>query len=588
MARLAGSARAPRLPSRLLDGLAKLLDLLLFLLIVVMLAVVATGGWQGRIGTTAISVRSIGNLLLASTLLAGLRALRPEARVLGLQGATLITLGEAALARLQRLRAALDTVTAERARRVVLMLLVFASVIRILNALYYFGFVTGDDVEIQEMTLARVLGRDWPTWDLRNAFYPMVFVYPVQRALAALGATETFTLIAAGRLVVTAFAALNIWLVYRVGVALFQSRGHGLLAAGLFFFSPLHMTYGSAELPRIIATTFVLGAFWACLRPRWTSAAVAGALAGVGACLRFGEVAFVGPALLTALAWPVGPSAQREPIGRRIGHACLMALTAVGVAALIIGISDALYWGEPFHSLRAIVDYTLVKQLSSRGYEPFAYYLTHIPAWSDLFLVGLAVAAARLGGGLPLLWALVPIGLLSLLPHKEPRYVIVAVPFLALAASRTLWVWLSRLARSDTWARPQRAPLVALLLVMVAAGTALFDVSKFRFTRSEDAVRLAWAIADSGATGLAADQLWRLGGRLYLDSTGPLIDLDPDPSDSESAFAATLCRPDVHWASLRAERLTRPRLDALRSCGFTESPLSRPDSTGGYVVYRKP
>ena len=62
-----------------------------------------------------------------------------------------------------------------------------ASAIRVANVFTHFGFVTGDDVEIHEMTLGVALGKAWPVWDLRNAFYPMTFIFPVQRALVELG-----------------------------------------------------------------------------------------------------------------------------------------------------------------------------------------------------------------------------------------------------------------------------------------------------------------------------------------------------------------------------------------------------------------
>ena len=53
----------------------------------------------------------------------------------------------------------LDAVDARTALRVVGILIVLASAIRVANVFTHFGFVTGDDVEIHEMTLGVALGR---------------------------------------------------------------------------------------------------------------------------------------------------------------------------------------------------------------------------------------------------------------------------------------------------------------------------------------------------------------------------------------------------------------------------------------------
>ena len=147
------------------------------------------------------------------------------------------------------------------------------------------------------------LGTAWPIWDLRNAFYPMTFIFPVQRALVALGVTDVFWLIAAGRLVVTAIAGLNVWILYRVGLWLYGDRGTALIAAALLAVNHLHMAYGSAELPRIVATAFLVPAFGALRTPTPLRCGLAGVLLGLGASLRFGEIVFAVPAVLSVLVW---------------------------------------------------------------------------------------------------------------------------------------------------------------------------------------------------------------------------------------------------------------------------------------------
>ena len=171
-----------------------------------------------------------------------------------------------------------------------------------------------------------------------------------------------------------------------------------------------------------------------------------------------------------------------------------------GVAAtvlVVIGVSDALYWGRPFHSLFAIVDYTLVQRLSSRGYEPPWYYLTHLSEWSDVLLVVLACLAWQRTSRSALLWAALPLALLSVLPHKEARYAIATIPFWALAAAPALRAWIAHgYVRTP---HPVHVRVGALGIALLVAAAVAFDAGKFRFVRSEAAVRLGWVDAAIGS-----------------------------------------------------------------------------------------
>jgi hypothetical protein len=572
----------------LLDTLTWLADGVILLLFILISAVIVTGGWQFQLSSQAVSMRSIDNLLLAVALLIGGRLLRPQPPLLWTGGITVASLAEAALAALQRAQSWLAALGRRDVTRLLLILATTVTAIRLYNIIVHFGFITGDDVEIHEMTLARVLGRDWPVWDLRSAFYPMTFIYPVQQAVALLGIKDVYLLVAAARVAVSMIAAVNIALVYRAGRSLHWSRGQSLVAASLFAVNHLHIAYGSAELPRVVATSFMLVSFCALRGSRLLHAAVAGISLAVGACMRFGEIVFIVPALLTLVLWPPTGSRKRPTwSGNRGGLArrvFLFVVAGAATGALALGVSDMLYWGSAFHSSRAIVDYTLVNKLSSRGYEPFFYYVTHVSGWSDVLLVILALLGGRVGGALPLVWALLPIGLLSVLPHKEARYVIVTIPFFALTASRTLWVWIEKLRTQRSSQLAVRAPMASLCLVLCIVGATLFDVSRFRFRRSEDQVRLAWMIAGSGQRGIAAEQLWRFGGHLYLADNEPVIDLDPGLADADPTLTEVLCRPDVHWAAMRRDRLSDARRAVLRTCGFTSLVADR---AGLYVVYQK-
>ena len=93
-------------------------------------------------------------------------------------------------------------------------MILFSSVVKAIYAWRYYGFYTGDDVEIHEMVFATIFGWDWQAWDIRAAFYPMVFIYPAVAAVQKLGIDDTALLVFMGRLPVVAFSGLNIWMTF--------------------------------------------------------------------------------------------------------------------------------------------------------------------------------------------------------------------------------------------------------------------------------------------------------------------------------------------------------------------------------------
>ena len=561
-------------------ALALLLDVLGAATALIVLVTIVAGPWAVTIGGHFVRVRSTGNLLVGLLLLAVLRALTPQFPILAVRSWTLPALRRTASAWLAALSRRLDTVEARTALRVVGILIVAASAIRVGNVFAHYGFLTGDDVEIHEMTLGVALGKPWQAWDIRNAFYPMTFVFPVQRGLVALGVTDVFQLVAAGRLAVTAIAAVNVWILYRVALSLYGDRGTALIAAALLAVSHLHIASGSTELPRTVATAFLVPALWVLRTPTLATCGLAGLLLGVGASLRFGEVVFAVPAVLSVLD-AGGHDAARAPFRARVTGAATMLAVMTATILAAIGLSDALYWGRPFHSLLSIVDYTLVKRLSSGGFQPPWYYVTHITDWSNVLLVVLACLAWGPVGRRALLWAALPLIVLSVLPHKEARYAIATIPFWALAAASTLRAWI---ADGEVRApQPMRFRVGALGVAIVVAAAVAFDAGKWRFVRSEAAVRLGWAMRDSGTAGIAAEQLWRFGGRLYLDTAAPLIDLDPQESDPDRLRQA-LSRPDVHWAALRLRPFPADLTAVLHDCGFVPDVTAR---DAGYQLFRK-
>ena len=81
----------------------------------------------------------------------------------------------------------------------------------------------------------------------------------------------------------------------------------------------------------------------------------------------------------------------------------------------------------------------------------------------------------------------------------------------------------SWIARGDVRA-PRSVPVRvgALGIVLLVGAAVAYDAGKFRFVRSEAAVRLGWVVGQSHAAGIAAEQSWRFGGHLYLDASAPM------------------------------------------------------------------
>ena len=455
------------------------LDLLIALAFALILFIVGAGGTVFTIGSTVVSMRSVTNPLVALYLLLGLRCVLAPAVPFPFSNTAPRDLGALALRGCTAARAALERVSPAVAARWVLAILLASAAIKIAIAVVYFGFYSGDDVEVQEMSFAALFGWQWEAWNLRNAFYPLAFLYPPQRLLVACGIPDPAVLITAGRLVVTAASLVTLWMVYRIGTALSGHPGVGLLACGVLALSRTHTTFAASELPRTVAAMFLTLAFCAGLRDgqRLLSACASGALIGLAAVLRFSEAVFVVSEGLALL------------LRRRPAALAVMGLTAAAVAAGLWAVTDALYWGSPFYSVRNIVRYTLVDRLSSRGVEPWHYYASHLGEWSNPLVVAASIWCARLGVTRAVLWTWLPVIALSLLPHKEPRYLIPIMPFLAVTAAIGLHDWLRAIADATGAARRRRT--CALVLVLAVIGAALFELGGFHFRRSESAVRLA-------------------------------------------------------------------------------------------------
>jgi len=218
-----------------------------------------------------------------------------------------------------------------------------------------------------------------------------------------------------------------------------------------------------------------------------------------------------------------------------------------------------------------------VRGESSRGYEAPWEYARIIPAWSTLLVVVLAIAGSGRAHA-DTWWLWTPIVILSLLPHKESRYLIPVIPFLAISAARGLlraceWVRLSgSVTGPRQWVRELLAPVLLLSI--------LHDVGGWRLVRSNEGARLARFLRASGTSGIAAQDQWRLGGRSYLWDNEPLVGLPPAVLQNHEEMAAAVA--DTRWVALRSRTARTVGDPLMQSLGFARDESWRGED---YVLY---
>jgi 4-amino-4-deoxy-L-arabinose transferase and related glycosyltransferases of PMT family len=537
------------------------LDVLLLALLAAVLVIVATGGGVVHAFGTLVRARGVDNPIWAMTGLVVLRHALRDWPFLGVARWQTDALVRRAAGWAVRQVSALFS----KPLRAVASVSIAVFLIRVLLAWTSPGFFSGDDVEIHEMTLGALLHQRWSVWDLRCAFFPMTFIYPAQRAAAVLGATSPQVLVLSGRVAVALLSTAAIPLVWWAARRLAPADSRVAVLSVLFLaVNKLQMSFGSSELPRPVSTVFVVAAFLCLVRERLLWSAMAGMLLGVAVAFRFSEVVFLPAALIT--------------VGRRYRTDGAVLLFAAGVtAATTIGIADALYWGHPFHSLLAAVDYTLVRGESSRGHEPFWDYLRIVPSWSTWIVVMLAVAGSSRRHA-ETWWLWTPVVLLSLFPHKESRYLLPVIPFLCIAAARgflRIAEWLrhaSEVTGWQRWARDLFPPLFALAV--------LHDVGGWRLARSNEGIRLAEYLRQTGEVGVAVQDSWRLGGRPYLSPLQPVVEVSPELLSDPPGFTAAI--KDARRVALRS-RVARTDGDrVLGAAGFERDPAWHGED---YVLY---
>ena len=402
-----------------------------------------------------------------------------------------------------------DAGGSDRLARSVLGLVVLSTLVRLYLAHRFYGFLSGDDLEVVQTGARYALGLEYEPWTLRGLFHPVVLVAPILRIVGPSDPLVTAWLAAIPTILAV---SATIWLVFRLALGLGLSRREGALAAFLYALHWLPLGYGSTPFPRPISTLAFVLALVLALRPRKAILFTAGLLIGAAFAVRFSEGVLALPFL--AVVW------WRH---RRLSALAVAAAGGILGAALFAGVIDWLTWGRPFASL---VEFVRIMQGPDRPEfprydKPWSWYGTSILQWAGPVAVVLALAAIRRPvARMPLLLlGLVVLGY-SLFAYKAFRYVQAAIPLLSIvmAVGAAGLLAARRLAvRAAGWALIALAPAWGIERSLSLLGE-----------KSRTAVDAALWMRTLEPRRVLLEQQWAYGGSLTFGNGVTIVDRAPE------------------------------------------------------------
>lgn len=436
-------------------------------------------------------------------------------------------------------------------RRVAWFFLAASLGVRLALAARFFGFLTGDDVEILETGLRWVLHLPYVPWEIRNTLLPALLVAPMGGLGKGVGLDSPLLLAWLSTVPFALLSTLNIYLVFRVVLRLGGDRLAAALSSVLLCIHWVAIGYGSTVYPRTPATTCILiAALWAAsASSRASSRLGAGAMVALAFAFRYSEVIFLVPLVLLA-SWE-GNRRQRLRRALEVGVGF-----AVGTLFLV-GLADLLEWGAPFASLKAFFEYTLVEHRASAYVvsQPFYWYLWRAHRWIPPAAVAGVWFLRRVRVAPPFAaFVVIPLVALSLVHHKELRYLQGILPFACAIGG---------LGLAGIWRAGWRKVVVALLAVTV--GWSAINL-RFLEKKSMAAVEAALYLASAEVrhNRIAMQQPWAFGDRLILSATVGVRELPMDLRAQDIGRAAA----DVDAVALYSDLITTDIADALGKSGF--------------------
>jgi hypothetical protein len=415
------------------------------------------------------------------------------------------------------------------------------------------GRIHPDEVyQTLEPAYSRAFGYGIVAWEwqagLRNWAVPLFFsvllrltaALGVRDPLAFRGVLEVPQVLLHAAMLAAAFrlaarrvgGRLALWAVPAVGlygpVLTFAGRTMGESFSAAFLVMGVELLDRPAARPRV----FALG----------------GALLGCAVVTRYGSAVVV----VAALAWLA--------FARRF-HALAWASAGGAAVALALGALDWATWGQPFHSLRAYLDFNLFskKAADQFGREPSGFYnevlARALPlwVWPGLFW---AAWRQRPRVSLPLACATAYLAAIVLTAHKEHRFVYPALVLLVVAAAPGALEALGALRRPDL-----KAALCALLVPLSFAS---YWVAPQLEVQRPDQFR-AVVRAGREATGLLIvnEGIWGAPGFFYLGKNIPWTTCD---FAHDGMFRAAMADPRFN----RVVSYDGRALAELKQAGFRE------------------
>lgn len=289
------------------------------------------------------------------------------------------------------------------------------------------GFLQGDDLEIVQEALRPLLGLDAPPWAIRHLALPHLLVRPFAAGAIALGASGAQTLIFVASVPFILLSALNIVLVFLLAKKWTEERA-AIIAAGLYSFHWIPLVYGTGGFPRVVSVTCVLSAALLLTRPAAWRGLLAGVVFSLALAARYSEIVFALP-----LAWMLLDRDRRIAL-----TAAFTGGTLAGIAAL--GWYDAIIWGEPFRSLVEFGRFTLIERESSSldAVQGPLWYFGRAHQWLPIPALLAARYVPERVGRMTFAFLVLPLIALSLIHHKEVRYLQAMIPFAAIFAGSAL------------------------------------------------------------------------------------------------------------------------------------------------------
>ncbi|HZI02663.1 MAG TPA: glycosyltransferase family 39 protein [Archangium sp.] len=328
-----------------------------------------------------------------------------------------------------------------------------------------------------------------------------------------------------------------------------EGREAALLAAAVHVTWGGWLLYAARPLADSLSVAPLLGALLWAWRARardglregfWS-----GLLLGVAFVVRYPSAVFGVPiavSLLAARRW-------RSLAGGALG---------VGAVLLGLGLLDWLTWGAPWHTLWKYLEFNILSGGSAKfGTKPGWWYLPTLAGMVPLLLgwhFGRGLARWDLLGGSFVFY----FGVMSLLSHKEVRFLAPLLPLFVALAAGPAWRTLSRRVRS-------RRVVGGLVGVYALSSLAAATVQMPDGLATDEIDALVFAGQDASLTGLivAGQKEWNISGRFYLRRDVPLL---VRPEQRVRELDGALTEPQFSHVLVNGTALGAQQVEAAGFC----------------------